>query len=141
MTKSWLAVAVSAVALLAVSSTFDVAQAGRGHAGFSGSHGGARAFSGRAFSGRAFSHRAFSGRAFSGRAFHGGPRFSGHVHGRHAFRGRRFIHAVPLAGYGFYGYGYGYSDSCYWLRRRALATGSGYWWDQYYACVNGYDYY
>src|SRR5258705_7322401 len=27
---------------------------------------------------------------------------------------------------------YGYSDGCYWLRRRAAYTGSGYWWNRYY---------
>jgi hypothetical protein len=42
---------------------------------------------------------------------------------------------VPII-YGVYYYYYG---DCDWLRRRALATGSGYWWDRYYACVyNGY---
>lgn len=25
-------------------------------------------------------------------------------------------------------------DDCSWLRRRALATGSRYWWRRYYAC-------
>ena len=31
-----------------------------------------------------------------------------------------------------------YGSGCEWLRRRAAYTGSGYWWDRYYACVNGY---
>jgi hypothetical protein len=35
---------------------------------------------------------------------------------------------------------YTYADDCYWLRQRALATGSPYWWDRYNACV-GYGYY
>jgi hypothetical protein len=38
---------------------------------------------------------------------------------------------VPII-YGGYYYYYG---DCGWLRRRALATGSLYWWDRYYACV------
>jgi hypothetical protein len=35
-------------------------------------------------------------------------------------------------------YAYGYDDGCYWLRRRALYTGSPYWWNRYYACRHGY---
>jgi hypothetical protein len=27
------------------------------------------------------------------------------------------------------------------LKRKALVTGSGYWWDRYYACLSGEDYY
>jgi hypothetical protein len=39
---------------------------------------------------------------------------------------------VPI----FYGgYYYSYYGDCDWLRRRALATGSPYWWDRYYTCV------
>ena len=38
---------------------------------------------------------------------------------------------------GYYNYGYGYGG-CSWLRRQALITGSPYWWDRYYACVNYY---
>jgi len=58
----------------------------------------------------------------------------GRHHHRH-FRGRTFVY-----GYGYpYVYGdYGYSDSCYWLRRRALATGSSYWWNRYYDCIDDY---
>ena len=38
------------------------------------------------------------------------------------------------------GYPYYYDDGCYWLRRRALYTGSPYWWNQYHACQYGYGY-
>jgi len=34
-----------------------------------------------------------------------------------------------------YGGYYGYYGECDWLRRRALATGSPYWWNRYNACV------
>ena len=44
---------------------------------------------------------------------------------------------VPLAYYGYSNYGYG-DNSCYWLRRRALDSGSSYWWNRYYACIDGY---
>jgi len=40
-------------------------------------------------------------------------------------------------GYGAYYYGDGgYSEGCGWLRRRALATGSRYWWARYEDCVD-----
>jgi hypothetical protein len=60
------------------------------------------------------------------------PHFRGRHHGhRHVFFG------LPFA-YGGYYYGGYYSGGCSWLRRRALYTGSPYWWDRYYACRYGY---
>jgi hypothetical protein len=42
---------------------------------------------------------------------------------------------VPL----IYGGYYYYDGHCDWLRRRALATGSLYWWDRYNQCrYDGY---
>jgi hypothetical protein len=41
---------------------------------------------------------------------------------------------VPLAAYG----AYYYTGTCDWLRRKAYITGSGYWLDRYYACLDGY---
>jgi hypothetical protein len=35
--------------------------------------------------------------------------------------------------FGFHG-GYGYYDECRWLKRRAIHTGSSYWWSRYHAC-------
>jgi hypothetical protein len=65
----------------------------------------------------------------------GGPRFYGP-----RFRGGFY------PGWGYYGgYGYGNSyyygddyagDDCRWLRRRAQATGSRYWWNRYRACID-----
>jgi len=49
---------------------------------------------------------------------------------------RRFRHHHRFAVVGFYPYAYG--DGCYWLKRRALYTGSPYWWHRYYACRHGY---
>lgn len=47
--------------------------------------------------------------------------------GRHHRRG---------GGFGIYvGPSYGYSD-CGYLRRKAIRTGSAYWWSRYRACVN-----
>ena len=36
----------------------------------------------------------------------------------------------------YVGPGYGYVSDCEWLRRRAVATGSAYWWRRYRACIN-----
>jgi hypothetical protein len=68
-----------------------------------------------------------------------GKKFSGDYkdHGKH-----RGNHHRKFRGYAFYGYPYfyGYSSygSCDWLYRRAINTGSPYWWDRYYACRDGY---
>jgi hypothetical protein len=35
----------------------------------------------------------------------------------------------------FAGPSYGYVSDCAWLRRRAVATGSSYWWRRYRACL------
>jgi hypothetical protein len=71
----------------------------------------------------------------------------GHSHGVHSMGGavhmggpihhHHFHHRVFVVG-GPFAYGYYYGDGCYWLRRRALYTGSGYWWDRYDACINSY---
>lgn len=37
---------------------------------------------------------------------------------------------------GYSGYGYGY-DSCRWLKRKAIHTGSPYWWKRYQYCIYG----
>jgi hypothetical protein len=50
---------------------------------------------------------------------------------KHVFRHHKRIIVV--------GYNdYGYAGDCYWLKRKALYTGSGYWWNRYYACVEAY---
>ena len=62
----------------------------------------------------------------------GGHHHHGHGHGR----GSRF-YGYPFVGYGAYYYGGGgYSEGCGWLRRRAQATGSRYWWARYEECVD-----
>jgi hypothetical protein len=70
--------------------------------------------------------------------FHSGHRFSGHFAPRH-FHHRHFhhrhFHGGPVFLYGYDGY---YGDGCYWLRRRAVYTGSAYWWRRYRACLAGY---
>jgi hypothetical protein len=122
MTRKLLALAACALTVLLMSSPFDSADArGRGHGGWSG---GGRSLSvGRSFSAPRF----YGGSSYRSYAW-AGPR----IHHRRHFR-RGIIVGAPLA-YGAYYYGSG----CEWLRRRALYTGSGYWWNRYYACVDGY---
>jgi hypothetical protein len=38
--------------------------------------------------------------------------------------------------YGAYS-GYGYDSPCRWLKRKAIHTGSSYWWRRYQYCVYG----
>ena len=33
-----------------------------------------------------------------------------------------------------YGVGYGYGPSCHWLKKKAINTGSSYWWHKYKQC-------
>jgi hypothetical protein len=57
--------------------------------------------------------------------------WQGRTHSNFRFRhGRRVFLA---AGYPYYDYDYGYGG-CGWLYRRAVATGSAYWWQRYRAC-------
>jgi hypothetical protein len=66
-------------------------------------------------------------------AHSGGPHLS--IAGpRHHFHRHSFVRGYP-----YYAY---YGDGCDWLRRRALYTGSPYWWQRYEACRygNGYGY-
>lgn len=123
MLRSLIASSGLALALLLVPTVFDTADARqRGMRSF---HSGqVRAFTGRSFRGPSFR----GARIYSGRHFH--RRFAG----RHFRRG--IYVGIPLAAYG----AYAYSSSCAWLRHRALATGSPYWWERYYACRDGYDY-
>ncbi|HEY1243877.1 MAG TPA: hypothetical protein VGF29_03505 [Hyphomicrobiaceae bacterium] len=108
MTGKLLALGGGALALLLMSGVSSPADAGRG---------------GHAFAG---AHHFHAAPHFRSHAFIGHPRF----HHRHAHR-RIFIGA-PFA-YGYYAYG-----DCYWLRRRALHTGSPYWWNRYYSCIGAY---
>jgi hypothetical protein len=34
-------------------------------------------------------------------------------------------------------FGTGHNNGCYWLKRRAINTGSRYWWHRYNECRNG----
>lgn len=62
----------------------------------------------------------------------GGPR---HHHRRH-WRGWGPGIAVGLPYYAYYGSGYYSGYGCGWLYNRAIETGSRYWWDRYYDCID-----
>jgi hypothetical protein len=121
----------AAVTLLLVSGVASPADAGSGHGhsgGYSGHRSSGGAYSAPRFVGpsRNYGSHAY-GRNYSSFAY-------GHRHHRR-FHSRVFI-GVPFA-YGAYPYYYD-GGGCYWLRRRAVATGSPYWWSRYDACLSGY---
>jgi hypothetical protein len=63
----------------------------------------------------------------------GHARFVG-VAPHHAFFRHHHRHRFAFGGvYPYYG-----GDGCYWLKRRAIVTGSHYWWRRYNACRYGY---
>ncbi len=71
---------------------------------------------------------------------HWGKRSRRHWGGRHHryrhHRHRRHYGGIYFgAPYLYYGYRYG---SCRWLYRKAVRTGSRYWWRRYYRCRNYY---
>jgi hypothetical protein len=113
-----------ATALLLVSGVAGPADARSGH-GHSGGYSGHRS-SGHTYSAPRFigPSRSYGNYAYGHRHHHG--RFH-----RHIFVG------VPFA-YGAYPYYYDDGGACYWLRRRAVATGSPYWWSRYDACLSRY---
>jgi hypothetical protein len=74
----------------------------------------------------------------------GGGRHYAHKGGGHGHYDRHghYGHYRHYGNYGWYGwpyFGYGYhGGGCGWLYDRAVATGSPYWWDRYYACIGYY---
>jgi hypothetical protein len=154
--------ALGAILLLALGTT--VADARHGNGGGGGGGGGARFSGGGGgggggphFGGGGGNFRSgnFSGRSFrSGPNFgagnlrgHGprGPRigdrgyrnFAGNYYGHggrgHHHRRGRFLVGYPYYSYGYYDDGY-YGYDCEWLYRRAIVTGSPYWWRRYRNC-------
>ncbi len=124
MTKRLLALGCAVLAVLVLVAAMSPAEARRGGRGF------AKSF-GSQHHGRFSGGPRFQGRFSAGPRFHAGSRSRGrHVY-RH-FRRHRHIYIGPPLIYGTY-----YYSECNWLRRRALRTGSPYWWDRYYACIDG----
>lgn len=90
---------------------------------FSQNGGGVPRFANRGDGGR----KAWQGRKLAGDFNHHNKGHRGH----RKFRGFAFYGAPYVYAYSAYG-------SCDWLYRRAIATGSPYWWNRYYACRDGY---
>lgn len=110
--------------------------------------GGFGGFRGGGFRGGPFSsgYRGFNGGGF--RAYGSRRNFGGWGGRRHIYggwnggwnRGYRRRHYGYRRFYGpgvYFGTGYGYR-SCGYLRRRAVVTGSRYWWRRYQQCRYGY---
>lgn len=142
----------AALALLMVLSFSTSADARFGGGHFGGGHMGGFHMGGPRMGGfHMGGPRMFGPRHFVGpRRFVGPQRFvrsQPFVHRAHFarvahFQNRRFFHrrfhrnvffVAP-----FFAASYGYGDGCYWLRQNAVYTGSGYWWNRYYACLYGY---
>lgn len=89
--------------------------------------------------GRSF-NRGFHGtRSFhTSRSYYRGNHFRG---GRYGYYNRPF-YRYPRYRHRYWGGAYFYNNyaggSCYWLKRRALNTGSSYWWHRYNRCRNGW---
>ena len=124
MTRKLLALAAGTLAVVLISSTFDAADA-KSRGGWGGGGGKFYGGGGSKFYG--------GGSKFYGGGYRPYKFASPHIHRHRHFR-RGFAVGVPLAAYG----AYYYTSSCDWLRRKAYYTGSGYWLDRYYACLDGY---
>jgi len=112
---------------------------GGGHRGGGFRGGGRRGGSYRGRGDRGHSYRSGGRRAYRGR---GGRRY--HSYRRH----RRYRHPgyvyldTPFFYYGspYYYDRYYYDAPCRWLRRRAVRSGSRYWWRRYRRCLYRYGY-
>jgi hypothetical protein len=93
-------------------------------------HGNSGSYSGHRSSGGAYSAHRYAGPSRNYGSFANSHRNHGRFH-------RRVFVGVPFAYGAYYPYYYD-GGGCYWLRRRAVATGSPYWWSRYDACLSGY---
>ncbi len=118
---------------------------GGGFSGYRGGGGGMSGFRAPGYSGggyRAFREPGVAPRgavnrpAFRGNRSNYGDRHAGY---RRYWRNGRWRWAPIGVGIAtspyWYDDGYYYYGGCESLRRRAIATGSGYWWDRYQACI------
>jgi hypothetical protein len=100
---------------------------GGGHRSYAYRGGGSHGYKSRGYQGRHYANRDGRNKHYS-RSYNKG-------HSKYYRYGRYY------GSYGWYGpivgYGYGYGN-CAWLRQQALITGSPYWWDRYYSCIDYY---
>jgi hypothetical protein len=145
MTHKWLVLGVAAAGLLTASSMFDPADARHGggggggggggrSGGWSGGGGGSSYHGSGNMGGRSSGN--FMARSPSGSSRPNGYAYRSH-NGNRVAHGRHHRNRFFAGGYDYYAY----SDGCYWLRQRAISSGSSYWWNRYYACADGYGYY
>ena len=135
---------------------------GMGGGGFGGGSAGGGSFSGGSYRGGSMGggemgRRGMAGRTFdrapapgsAGSGYQGRYQFSPPRSGRNVgernfrrgdrrhvdrdFRRRRVFFFGGDGGW--YGPDYYYYSNCDWLRRRAMQTGSGYWWRRYRSCI------
>jgi len=129
---SLVAAAIASAAVLALSASHMPAAAQKGGQGGGGARvsGGGAHFSAGAAGIRSGSRALGGARAFAGSGSRsyvnrgGGARHVRHVRGR------------PAYGYAPFVGGYAYGGSCDYYYRRALATGSSYWWSRYHDCID-----
>lgn len=136
--------------IAAPASTAQPVQMRRGGGGFSRGGGISRGGMGRSFGGMNRGPRVGGFRSGPGRSFYrgrGALRFSGRSYrGNRGYAGRHHRRHRRYGGYAFYGlpyvYAYGAYDGsgCSYLHRRAVRTGSSYWWRRYEQCRYGYEY-
>lgn len=141
-------------ALGATTGNLILAGRGRGGGGFNVG-GGGRSFGGggRSFGGGGMGPRSFNrGGGFNvgpsvNRGNFGGGKWrpgGGGWGGKHHHHGHRHHRRFYGGGYyPYYGAAYYYGDSyggydCSWLRRKAVRTGSSYWWNRYEQCISDY---
>ena len=150
--KTALFASLVAAGLMSIAASSEARQGSGGGGGYSGgghwSGGGMRSggggqssgMPGRSYGG-GMSGKVYGG-GMSGKAYGGGtsgkvygyanrPHFGKHFQHHHHRHHRVFALAPYYADYG-------YSDGCYWLKSRAIYSGSSYWWNRYYDCINGY---
>jgi hypothetical protein len=83
-----------------------------------------------------------SGKVYGGggKVYGGGASGKAYGHANRQHFGRHVHHHKHRRVFAFAPYyaDYGYSDGCYWLKSRAIYSGSSYWWNRYYDCSNGF---
>ena len=142
MLKAWMAPTAAVLGALLLVGSVGAAEAYKQGGGWNG---GGKFYGGKMYGGgpKFYGGKVYGSgpKLYAGKVYGSGPKnyyggnfYKGHKHHHH--HRYRFV-GFPLAYYGYSDYAYG-DNSCYWLRRRALDSGSSYWWNRYYGCIEGY---
>lgn len=73
------------------------------------------------------------GRSGQFRGSHGGQFRGGHFRQHYGYRPRIYSYGYTAP---YYFYSDEYGGGCSWLRRKAIETGSRYWWRRYRDCLD-----